>query len=208
MSAIHFDLPVQDVDLLPDLLAEAGRRALKIVDRLGHSVFGGIRFGDQIGEARAGFAWCVASGAADDLDHFGQAGAITDGECVVAPNPVEAFLGHAQRDNDVHPVAVVLLRRVSEGGGDAVALRGVVVDDGSLEFLDGATLDNVVDYLTYVFVPALIVVKAGERILVETPGAGGYGPPAERDPAALEEDRRSGKFGAAWLKERYGGGSG
>ena len=56
--------------------------------------------------------------------------------------------------------------------------------------------------------PSGIVVKAGERILVETPGAGGYGPPAERDPAALEEDRRSGKFGAAWLKERYGGGSG
>ncbi len=52
--------------------------------------------------------------------------------------------------------------------------------------------------------PSGIVVKAGERILVETPGAGGYGPPAERDPAALEEDRRSGKFGAAWIKERYG----
>jgi N-methylhydantoinase B len=52
--------------------------------------------------------------------------------------------------------------------------------------------------------PSGIVLKAGERIVVETPGAGGYGPPAERDPAALEEDRRSGKFGEAWLKEKYG----
>ncbi len=30
-----------------------------------------------------------------------------------------------------------------------------------LPWFDGATLDNVVDYLTYVFVPALVVVKAG-----------------------------------------------
>jgi N-methylhydantoinase B len=52
--------------------------------------------------------------------------------------------------------------------------------------------------------PSGIVLKAGERIVVETPGAGGYGPPEDRAPAALEEDRRSGKFGAAWLRERYG----
>jgi N-methylhydantoinase B len=52
--------------------------------------------------------------------------------------------------------------------------------------------------------PSGIVLKAGERIVVETPGAGGYGPPEDRAPEALEEDRRSGKFGAAWLRERYG----
>ena len=51
--------------------------------------------------------------------------------------------------------------------------------------------------------PSGIAVKAGERIVVETPGAGGYGPPARRDAAALEEDRRSGKFGGTWLRERY-----
>jgi N-methylhydantoinase B len=52
--------------------------------------------------------------------------------------------------------------------------------------------------------PSSIVVKQGEEIVVETPGAGGYGDPAKRAPAAVEEDRRSGKFGEAWLKEKYG----
>jgi len=52
--------------------------------------------------------------------------------------------------------------------------------------------------------PSGIVVKAGEEVVVETPGAGGYGLPEKRDPAAVEEDRRSGKFRAAWLKAAYG----
>jgi len=41
-------------------------------------------------------------------------------------------------------------------------------------------------------------------VVVETPGAGGYGPPAERDPALLAQDRLSGKFSAAYLAEHYG----
>jgi N-methylhydantoinase B len=53
--------------------------------------------------------------------------------------------------------------------------------------------------------PSGIAVKAGDQIVVETPGAGGYGDPATRDADAVEEDRRSGKFSAAWLKEKYGG---
>lgn len=53
--------------------------------------------------------------------------------------------------------------------------------------------------------PSGIVVKEGEEIVVDTPGAGGYGDPAKRAPEAVEEDRRSGKFGDAWLKEKYGG---
>jgi len=52
--------------------------------------------------------------------------------------------------------------------------------------------------------PSGIAVKAGEEIVVETPGAGGYGDPAKRDAEAVEEDRRSGRFSAGWLKERYG----
>ena len=52
--------------------------------------------------------------------------------------------------------------------------------------------------------PSGIPVAPGERIVVETPGAGGYGPPAKRAPAALDEDRRSGKFSAAALAARYG----
>jgi hypothetical protein len=48
---------------------------------------------------------------------------------VFAPNPVEAFLRHAEGDDDVHIVAVVLLRRVFQRGGYAVALVGVVIDE-------------------------------------------------------------------------------
>ncbi len=37
----------------------------------------------------------------------------------------------------------------------------------------------------------------GDRLRVETAGGGGYGPPAERDPARIAADRRDGKIGAA-----------
>jgi phosphatidylcholine synthase len=43
---------------------------------------------------------------------------------------------------------------------DGVLARALHVKE-RLPWFDGGTLDNVVDYLTYVFVPALIVVKAG-----------------------------------------------
>lgn len=43
---------------------------------------------------------------------------------------------------------------------DGVLARALHVKQ-RLPWFDGATLDNVVDYLTYVFVPALVVVKAG-----------------------------------------------
>ena len=40
--------------------------------------------------------------------------------------------------------------------------------------------------------------------MVETPGAGGYGDPAERDINALQSDFVSGKFSRAFLKQHYG----
>lgn len=43
---------------------------------------------------------------------------------------------------------------------DGVLARALRVKE-RLPWFDGATLDNLVDFLTYVFVPALIVVKAG-----------------------------------------------
>lgn len=55
--------------------------------------------------------------------------------------------------------------------------------------------------------PSGVEVAPGERIVVETPGAGGYGPPQERDPAALAVDERSGKFDADWLNHHRGGGN-
>jgi N-methylhydantoinase B len=52
--------------------------------------------------------------------------------------------------------------------------------------------------------PSGIVVRSGDQVVVETPGAGGYGDPGKRDKAALRTDRRSGKFSDAYLAERYG----
>jgi len=43
-----------------------------------------------------------------------------------------------------------------------------------------------------------------EAVVIETPGAGGYGPPSERAPAALREDYRSGKFSREFLRKNYG----
>ncbi len=75
-----------------------------VVDGLGHGCLGGIRLGDQVGKPCASLAGRVARGAADDLHDFGQAGAVADGQRVLAPDPVEAFLRHAQRDDDVHVI--------------------------------------------------------------------------------------------------------
>lgn len=49
-----------------------------------------------------------------------------------------------------------------------------------------------------------VAVRPDQRILIDTPGAGGYGPAAERDPALLSADLADGKFSAAFLSEHYG----
>ncbi len=46
--------------------------------------------------------------------------------------------------------------------------------------------------------------RPDEAIIIETPGAGGYGDPAGRDPASVAEDRRSGKFSDEYLAKAYG----
>lgn len=52
--------------------------------------------------------------------------------------------------------------------------------------------------------PGLIEIGPDEALIVETAGAGGYGPPAERAPEAVEHDHRSGKFTAAHLRRHFG----
>jgi N-methylhydantoinase B len=52
--------------------------------------------------------------------------------------------------------------------------------------------------------PANLEVKPSEAIVVETPGAGGYGKPSERDKAAIQNDFVSGKFSRGFIKEHYG----
>jgi len=49
-----------------------------------------------------------------------------------------------------------------------------------------------------------IPLGPGDRVHVRTPGGGGYGPPAARDPAAIAEDVRLGRYSAAEALHLWG----
>ena len=51
--------------------------------------------------------------------------------------------------------------------------------------------------------PASLQVDPLTAVCIETPGAGGYGMPSERDKESLLEDLKSEKFSRAFLKENY-----
>ncbi len=48
------------------------------------------------------------------------------------------------------------------------------------------------------------IVPAGARVVVDAPGSGGYGPPAERDPARLSEDLADGYVTPTAARRDYG----
>jgi N-methylhydantoinase B len=50
----------------------------------------------------------------------------------------------------------------------------------------------------------LQVVPPGERLVVEMPGGGGMGAPAERDPEAVKRDVRLGYLSAEAARLEYG----
>ena len=76
------------------------------------------------------------------------------------------------------------------GGGPGARGRFLIVgDDGAERTLGDKSGD--------------IPIRADERVVIETPGAGGLGPPAKRGPDDLEADRRSGKFSAGYLARHY-----
>ena len=50
----------------------------------------------------------------------------------------------------------------------------------------------------------LTTVRRGDRLVVETAGGGGYGPPRERERARVEADVRDGKVSERAARERYG----
>jgi N-methylhydantoinase B len=52
--------------------------------------------------------------------------------------------------------------------------------------------------------PLNVEVAPDEAVVVETPGAGGYGKPADRAPEALCQDLISGKFSRDYLARHYG----
>lgn len=51
--------------------------------------------------------------------------------------------------------------------------------------------------------PSGVTVRANESLVVESPGAGGYGQPSERAPELVALDRVSGKFSAAYIEQNY-----
>ena len=48
-----------------------------------------------------------------------------------------------------------------------------------------------------------VLLRPGQSVVVETPGAGGYGSPAEREVERVEADVRSGKFSDAFTENHY-----
>ena len=51
-----------------------------------------------------------------------------------------------------------------------------------------------------------IALAPGDRVLVRTPGGGGYGDPAARDPVLVDEDVRLGRYNATEAKQLFGPG--
>ena len=76
------------------------------------------------------------------------------------------------------------------GGGPGASGRFALLEAGAVE----TPLDDK---------PASVSVGPEQAVIVETPGAGGYGPPGERDANQLEADAKSGKFSPAFIAEHY-----
>jgi N-methylhydantoinase B len=51
--------------------------------------------------------------------------------------------------------------------------------------------------------PSAVPLRRDQAVIVETPGSGGYGTPAERSAGAVAEDALSGKYTAAFLDRNY-----
>jgi N-methylhydantoinase B len=51
--------------------------------------------------------------------------------------------------------------------------------------------------------PGEIRLSPEQALVVETPGAGGYGPPSERSAEGLADDRASGKFTSRFMRRHY-----
>ena len=52
--------------------------------------------------------------------------------------------------------------------------------------------------------PAPMRLKPDEVVVVQSPGAGGYGHPSDRDPAGIARDWRAGKFSEEFIARHYG----
>ena len=75
------------------------------------------------------------------------------------------------------------------GKGGGTGSISLINPDGSKELLD--------------IKPASLQVEPTKAVCIETPGAGGYGAPVDRDKESLLEDFKSEKFSRSFLKEHY-----
>ena len=75
------------------------------------------------------------------------------------------------------------------GKGGGTGSISLINPDGSKEELD--------------IKPASLQVEPTKAVCIETPGAGGYGAPVDRDKESLWEDFKSEKFSRSFLKEHY-----
>ena len=79
---------------------------------------------------------------------------------------------------------------VHGGNAGAVGEYLLIDDDGKVAQLDPK--------------PAPLDVQPHQRVVIQSPGAGGYGNPSERDASLLAQDWASGKFTADYMERHYG----
>ena len=75
---------------------------------------------------------------------------------------------------------------------------------GLLGGLEGATVEVIKSDGTRPHPKARSPMKPGEKLTLKFGGGAGYGPPANRDPAAIENDLRNGYITSAFAKQYYG----
>ena len=93
-----------------------------------------------------------------------------------------------------------------DGAAYESAAAGAVGDAGAGDAVDGASDAAANDPGAGEKLPQKSVrdLPAGSVVSIRTPGAGGYGDPADRDSGALARDLRLGKVSEAAVRERYG----
>ena len=73
-----------------------------------------IGLGNEIGKLGMRLSFAVTGCPAYDLHNFRQRRTVADGQHMFAPRPVKTFLGHAERNDDVHLVAFPDFTQVPE----------------------------------------------------------------------------------------------
>ena len=95
--------------------------------------------------------------------------------------------------HEVHPFALFGGRPGNTGGT-------LVLKHGAAEWLTVRELYGKISSSKY----ANIVLQPGDRVMLWTPGGGGYGSPDERDPARIREDVAEGYVSAIGAERDYG----